>query len=95
MRPGEALARPLAGILVSVALTCGLAAWLAPGLGIDARHGVALGLLVVASVTAGRSVTEAVSQDLAMAQASSRVGRGRCWTGRCPRSTLPPCSSTT
>jgi phosphatidate cytidylyltransferase len=76
VRPGEAVARPLAGILVSVALTCGLAAWLAPGLGIDTRHGVALGLLVVASVTAGRSVTEAVSQDLAMAQASSRVGRG-------------------
>lgn len=76
IRAGEPLARPLLGILVSVALTCGVAAWLAPGLGIETRHGIALGLLVVASVTAGRTVTEAVSQDLSLAPAAARVGRG-------------------
>jgi phosphatidate cytidylyltransferase len=76
VRAGEPLARPLLGIPVSAALTCGVAAWLAPGLGIEMRHGIALGLLVVASVTAGRTVTEAVSQDLSLASAAARVGRG-------------------
>lgn len=76
IRAGEPLARPLLGIFVSAALTCGVAAWLAPGLGIETRHGIALGLLVVASVTAGRTVTEAVSQDLSLAPAAGRVGRG-------------------
>lgn len=75
LRPGAVL-RPLAGILLGGASACGLAAWLGPLLGIARQDGVVLGLLVAASVTAGRAVTEAVSQDLAMAPASSRVGRG-------------------
>lgn len=76
LRAGEPKAGPMMGWLLSAALSCGVAAWLAPGLGIGSRHGVALGLLVMASVTAGRAVTEAVSQDLSMAPASARVGRG-------------------
>jgi predicted CDP-diglyceride synthetase/phosphatidate cytidylyltransferase len=76
LRPAEAVLRPLAGIVLGTAAGCALAAWLGPWLGIAPRHGVVLGLLVAASVTAGRAVTEAVSQDLAMAPASSRVGRG-------------------
>ena len=76
LRAGEPKGGPLLGLLLSTALACGLAAWLVPALGITPRHGLALGLLVVASVTAGRAVTEAVSQDLSMAPASSRLGRG-------------------
>jgi predicted CDP-diglyceride synthetase/phosphatidate cytidylyltransferase len=76
LRPGEVMVRPLAGILLGGAAACGLAVWLGPALGIDASHGIVLGVLVAGSVTAGRTVTEAVSQDLAMAPASSRVGRG-------------------
>jgi phosphatidate cytidylyltransferase len=76
LRAGEPKGGPLLGLLLSAGLACGLAAWLVPALGIAPRHGLALGLLVVASVTAGRAVTEAVSQDLAMAPASSRLGRG-------------------
>jgi phosphatidate cytidylyltransferase len=76
LRSGEAVAVPMLGILAGAGLACALGAWLAPGLGSDARHGVILGLLVAGSVTAGRAVTEAVSQDLSMAPASARVGRG-------------------
>ncbi|HEX5042170.1 MAG TPA: hypothetical protein VFV75_04640 [Candidatus Polarisedimenticolaceae bacterium] len=76
LRAGEPKGGPLLGLLLGAALSCGAAAWLAPGLGIATGHGVALGLLVVGSVTAGRAVTEAVSQDLSMAPASARVGRG-------------------
>jgi phosphatidate cytidylyltransferase len=76
LRAGEPKVRPLMGLLLSAALACALAAWLAPGVGIGPRHGIALGLLVAASVTAGRAVTEAVSQDLSMAPASAWVGRG-------------------
>jgi len=76
VRSGEPKARPLMGVLLSAVLSCGLAAWLTPGLGISARDGIALGALVAASVTAGRAVTEAVSQDLSMGPASAWVGRG-------------------
>jgi hypothetical protein len=76
-------------------LSCGLAAWLCPRWASRSRARDGARPLVAARVTAGRAVTEAVSQDLSMAPPPRVVGRGALLDRTMPRSTLPPCSSTT
>lgn len=76
IRSDERIVRPLAGIVTACALAASLGSWMGTALGIQIRHGMVAGLLVALSVTAGRIVTEAVSQDLKLDPATSRVGRG-------------------
>jgi predicted CDP-diglyceride synthetase/phosphatidate cytidylyltransferase len=76
LRPGEAVLRPLAGIVGGIVAAAGLALWLGADVEVRGTDAVVLGVLVACSVAAGRTVTEAVSQDLSMAPGSARVGRG-------------------
>jgi phosphatidate cytidylyltransferase len=67
--------RPLAGVAIGAILAAAMGAWLGPWVDVASREGWIVGLLVAAAITGGGLVSRAVSADLELGAATSRLGR--------------------
>jgi predicted CDP-diglyceride synthetase/phosphatidate cytidylyltransferase len=74
--PGVSVPRRAAGLALSFGLTIGAGTWLGTLAEITRGQGALAAALIVAAVSAGAIVADAVAEDLALPAASFRVGRG-------------------
>lgn len=75
-RPGSGWLRPGLGVLVGAVLATALGFWLGPWCGLVEEDGARAGFLVLAAVTLGAQVSEAVALELSTTTSSHRIGRG-------------------
>jgi phosphatidate cytidylyltransferase len=73
---GKGALLPAIGVAVALLVCSGIGWWLGPLAMVTRFQGLTAGALVALAVTAGALVADAVAQDLGLAAASSRFGRG-------------------
>jgi predicted CDP-diglyceride synthetase/phosphatidate cytidylyltransferase len=76
IRPGEALVRPLGGLLAGAGLAAAAGFFAGPLCGVAQKHAALVGILLAAGTAAGALVAEAMAQDLELGAPAARLGRG-------------------